>query len=228
MKLVDILAAELKVWPGDIEYAHQDYDGEIRFYGGIKKSVDFDFYANELAEDRCLKGNSQTGSRIDRAEWQAAVDALNRAEVSYSAENVSVDVGYVTHTATPISPECRIVSPEWNGEGLPPVGAVVDTDHKNKEIRVKILAHGAHHGGASCVLAADMSHGREGKMFGWMSDQCNFRPIRTAEQVAVEERNKIIREMVAEVTEEPRARHFAFCEALYDAGYRKETKPCGS
>lgn len=108
----------------------------------------------------------------------------------------------------------------WDGVGLPPVGSVIDTDHKNKEIRVKILAYGAHYGGESCVLVADMSHGLEGKMFGWMSDQCNFRPVRTPEQIAAEKRDAAIKEMQRLVGS---CNTFPFAE-LYDYGYRLQVE----
>lgn len=184
MKLVDILARELKAWPEESHELEQNYDLKIFSRESFKNPI----ILSELADDWLI-------AVVTRAEWQAAVDALNAPKVV-----------------------------EWDGAGLPPVGAVVDTDHKNKEIRVKILAYGAHHGGASCVLAADMSHGREGKMFGWMSDQCNFRAVRTAEQVSAEERENAIRDM-SDIGIHASGR---WAEAIYDAGYRKEPKPCGS
>lgn len=104
---------------------------------------------------------------------------------------------------------------EWTGEGLPPVGLVVHTDHRGKEMTVKILAYGEHHKD-KCVLAADMSRGIEGKMFGWIADQCDFRPIKTDEQVASENRYAAIKEMQRLVGS---CNTFPFAD-LYDYGYR--------
>ncbi len=200
MKLVDILARELKAWPEGLECLSQ-----LKGTGYIINGKGFDgraFDALQIADETLV-----AGAIVTRAEWQAAVDAMNAPKVV-----------------------------EWDGVGLPPVGSVVDTDHKNKELRVKILAYGAHHGGESCVLAADMSHGREGKMFGWMSDQCNFRPVRTAEQVASEDREKSAKELYMTINWDSKpgtwenllqARRDDYRKAI-DAGYRKEPKPCGS
>lgn len=138
-----------------------------------------------------------------RAEWQAAVDALNAPKVV-----------------------------EWDGAGLPPVGLDVEIKRGNctwidgDEWQI----------GKTATVMASFLNSRDIEMASvqFPGGHCKcilarcLSPIRTAEQVAAEERNKVIREMIAEVTEEPRARHFAFCEVLYDAGYRKEPKPCGS
>lgn len=208
MKLVDILARELTEWAGDVGAITQNQlTGELLDYyhcplrGGNEREV------SSIADDAGEAHDGASGAAVTRAEWQAAVEALNAPKVV-----------------------------EWDGVGLPPIGSVVDTDHKNKEIRVKILAYGAHHGGASCVLAADMSHGREGKMFGWMSDQCNFRPVLTPEQVAAEDREKAAKELYMTINWDSKpgtwenllqARRDDYRKAI-DAGYRKEPKPCGS
>lgn len=53
-------------------------------------------------------------------------------------------------------------------------------------------------------------------------------PIRTAEQVAAEEREKAIKEMMMHGVDAGDSTIEYSCAALYDAGYRKDTKPCGS
>lgn len=70
MKLVDILARELKQWPEGVERASQDPDKEIRFKPGIR----FDFYSTRLASDAGTDFGD--GAEVTRAQWQAAVDAL--------------------------------------------------------------------------------------------------------------------------------------------------------
>ena len=156
-----------------------------------------------------------------RAEWQAAVDALDQSELdAVLAKNEQLAAARAE----------RI--PVWNGEGLPPVGLDVEIKRGNctwidgDEWQI----------GKTATVMASFLNSRDIEMASvqFPGGHCEcilarcLSPIRTAEQVAAEERNKVIREMVAEVTEEPRARHFAFCEVLYDAGYRKEPKPCGS
>lgn len=78
MKLVDILARELKVWPEGECFAWQDFDRWVRF----SDSNRHDFFACSMAEDNIryqLYGNPKSG--VNRAEWQAAVDALNAPAV---------------------------------------------------------------------------------------------------------------------------------------------------
>lgn len=111
---------------------------------------------------------------------------------------------------------------EWDGVGLPPVGTVVHTDHKCKEMAVKILAYGDHHKD-KCVLVADMSHGFEGKMFGWIVAKCVFRQIRTQEQIDAEDREKAIKQICIDAgSPELTAGQLKVAEKLYQAGYRKQ------
>ncbi len=273
MKLLNILARELKVWPGDVGAITQDkLTGELLDYyhcplrGGNEREV------SSIADDAGEAHDGANGAAITRAEWRAAVDAIYAYEpaelkwpdgsthfqeviggatrpvfwnvvdgVALKAWRMMPDKVTVEETYTYCSKGCptfniskcierpapKVV--EWDGVGLPPVGSVVDTDHKNKELRVKILAYGAHHGGESCVLAADMSHGREGKMFGWISDQCNFRPVRTAEQVAAEERESGIQAIQDAYTytvghSTHKILH-SQATRLYDAGCRLQVAP---
>ena len=193
MKLVDILAWELKVWPEGVLAIEQDKRGTCLFRLDGEPIPN---YVGSLADD------AET-AKVTRAEWQAAVDALNAPKVV-----------------------------EWDGVGLPPVGLDVEIKRGNctwidgDEWQI----------GKTATVMASFLNSRDIEMASvqFPGGHCEcilarcLSPIRTAEQVAAEERNKVIREMVAEVTEEPRARHFAFCEVLYDAGYRKDPKPCGS
>lgn len=200
MKLVDILARELKVWPEGNDFAWQDYDLEIRFSHNTRN----DTYVSILADDHIRSRHGDDPDYgVTRAEWQAAVDALNAPKVV-----------------------------EWDEVGLPPVGLDVEIKRGNctwidgDEWQI----------GKTATVMASFLNSRDIEMASvqFPGGHCEcilarcLSPVRTAEQVAAEERNKVIREMVAEVAEEPRARHFAFCEVLYDAGYRKEPKPCGS
>ena len=199
MKLVDILAQELAEWPvkegvyppGQDYCVQSDECSQVFFCGTHGKIL------------LSRRADKTSGVRVTRAEWQAAVDALNAPKVV-----------------------------EWDEVGLPPVGLDVEIKRGNctwidgDEWQI----------GKTATVMASFLNSRDIEMASvqFPGGHCEcilarcLSPIRTAEQVAAEERNKVIREMVAEVTEEPRARHFAFCEALYDAGYRKEPKPCGS
>lgn len=208
MKLVDILARELKVWPEGFECLSQ-----LKGTGYIINGKGFDgraFDALRIADETLV-----AGAIVTRAEWQAAVDALDQSELdAVLAKNEQLAAARAE----------RI--PVWNGEGLPPVGLDVEIKRGNctwidgDEWQI----------GKTATVMASFLNSRDIKMASvqFPGGHCEcilarcLSPIRTAEQVAAEEREKVIRNMVAEVTEEPKSRHFAFCEALYDAGYRKQ------
>ena len=78
MKLVDILARELKVWPESSDFAWQDYDLEIRFSHTARN----DTYVSTLADDHVRsRYGDDPDYGVTRTEWQAAVDALNAPKV---------------------------------------------------------------------------------------------------------------------------------------------------
>ncbi len=102
----------------------------------------------------------------------------------------------------------------WNGQGLPPVGTVCEVKHRDIGwVRCEIVAHKSFScGGLTHAIAwidentLDQSQG------------LRFRPIRTPEQIAAEEREKAIEEMCfAEETLTVKQ-----AKALYDAGYRRQ------
>lgn len=113
--------------------------------------------------------------------------------------------------------------PEWTGEGLPPVGTVCDLkfEHWTDWERHEILCHGK-----AFIFVRELNSGldREGSM---ALDGIKFRPIRTPEQIAAEERIEEINEM-AELS---LYGHYAItlaqakiaCAVLHDKGYRKVT-----
>lgn len=122
----------------------------------------------------------------------------------------------------PITEHPDYVAPveAWNGEGLPPVGAVcaVFGEHSKRWYKCEIVfssdwvvvARGAAYEGKKVDIAYD-----------YTTFERRFRPIRTPEQIAAEERNAGIEEMLtvfwAGGSNELRRR----VEQLYDAGYRK-------
>lgn len=117
----------------------------------------------------------------------------------------------------------------WNGEGLPPVGLEVLTTHKGRDFRVKILAY-APKNGEQAVMAEETEPGNNfGCLFAWMAGMCAFRPIRTAEQIAAEERDSQVagidqafRSFVADrAAQETGYSGHELANHLYDAGYRK-------
>ena len=111
--------------------------------------------------------------------------------------------------------------PAWTGEGLPPVGTVCEylgAHQYNEWSEVKIF------GAWRNFVFVDFTD-------GWRQEDNpqRFRPIRTPEQIAADDRDKAVEQM----TEESLHGHYAFtkaqakiaCRALYDAGYRKQVQP---
>lgn len=101
MKLVDILARELKVWPDQYYQIYQDSEGHL--IGSLSDGDLEDCDSEGLPFDPVTIAWDGSGSVIDRAQWQDAVDALK------------------AHSA-----------PAWIGVGLPTVGTVCQVQHPDK------------------------------------------------------------------------------------------------
>lgn len=131
----------------------------------------------------------------------------------------------------------------WSGEGLPPVGAVCEFNggesapedpwHPDLQVgdQVEIIAH--FDGGNGVVLAAFTFRTRNPDVGAVSVEQGNygcFRPLRTPEQIAAEERLHKIRNAFTAIAKAI-APHQGPCgceaairvavEAMIDAGYRK-------
>lgn len=123
----------------------------------------------------------------------------------------------------------------WTGEGLPPVGLEIEVlfdSRPPKYITAKVIGHD----GGKAVYRF-VSGRREGEyesdkpgLFDGREGLPMFRPIRTPDQIAAEERAKAVSAMLADagITEsawndDPET--VVWAEALYDAGYRKQVTP---
>lgn len=206
MKLVDILARELTEWAGDVGAITQNkLTGELLDYyhcplrGGNEREV------SSVADDAGEAHDGASGASVTRAEWQAAVDALNAPKVV-----------------------------EWDEVGLPPVGLDVEIKRGNctwidgDEWQI----------GKTATVMASFLNSRDIEMASvqFPGGHCEcilarcLSPIRTAEQVAAEEREKAINLMIDDtsILTGTISDRRTMARQLYDAGYRKETKPCGS
>jgi hypothetical protein len=134
--------------------------------------------------------------------------------VQLNAEPCRLDTGrWFTSLDLEQVSEISQVTP-WNGEGHPPVGTICEyTDvHGLKWYGCEIIAYHGDHVWL-CTTAAQRDHV---KVFGAF----RFRPIRTPEQIAEEERERAvddIAEALARHVDEPRTAAYA----MYDAGYHK-------
>lgn len=106
----------------------------------------------------------------------------------------------------------------WSGEGLPPVGTVCEVNDARNDTWTRV----------DQVLASASLSGRDVAVFRIgdyiaYSPADRFRPIRTPEQIAADEREKAIAEMAQAVGlgGQPCVFGLDYIAALYDAGYRK-------
>lgn len=220
MKLVDILARELKTWPeGAVAAVQQNIaDGRVSFVD----CMDVEFSCGQWDYmDACMRIHDQKdahqferasdwkSSVVTRAEWQAAVDALNAPKVV-----------------------------EWGGVGSPEPGCSIEYSIGDGwypcEVRYVLnrddcpgiaLIAWCEHLGKDQYLSNDRDH--------------KFRPARTAERVAAEEREKawvehaerfrlsagVASALEAKIRGEVSMASFFYG---YDAALNRKTKPCGS
>lgn len=109
----------------------------------------------------------------------------------------------------------------WTGEGLPPAGTVCEvlnnTLDRPEWERCTILFMGKF----KAVYESESCHERVADVSeDWM---ISFRPIRTPEQIAADERRAAILEMKGHLSFSDYREAEQHCAALYDAGYRKVT-----
>lgn len=168
MKLVNILARELRAWP-------EQYDclSQMRHDGVILARL-------ELAED-----SFPAGVIVTKAQWQAAVDALKNCAHLW--------VGWSDTEACELCNKTRKIVVEWNGEGLPPVGTVCEIEQSGEWNRVEVMYL------SNCTLLlkfdVDEENDNEGA-YDPRDPDIKLRPIRTPEQIAADEREGAIHQMV--------------------------------
>ena len=130
----------------------------------------------------------------------------------------------------------RAVARPWGygGEGLPPVGTVCEFAGFNPEEtlptdprvgdQVTVIAH--FKSGSIDVAAFTFYAAPEFKYLQVAQGAYGcFRPFRTAEQIAAEDRETAIDEMTALSPLLDKGWSRKVCEALYDADYRKQAQP---
>jgi hypothetical protein len=115
---------------------------------------------------------------------------------------------------------------DWAGEGLPPVGLECETlwsSTTGEYVPVRIIAHDEDRAVVRFIggeRKGEYDSDRQHNNYGYPI----FRPIRTAEQIAAEEREAAVKEMQVVVNSKPVA-YMNGLYALYDAGYRKQVQP---
>ncbi|HCK4353414.1 TPA: hypothetical protein N0G50_004203 [Pseudomonas aeruginosa] len=114
---------------------------------------------------------------------------------------------------------------EWDGQGLPPVGIEAEVIWDSTDVayyRVKILAHDEDR--VVFRWCEGESKGQYGSYdvlnFGILP---TFRPLRTPEQIAAEERRKSILHLAnLLIDSRGQCNEYSQAEAIFDAGYRRQ------
>ena len=116
----------------------------------------------------------------------------------------------------------RPAAPQWNGEGLPPVGAVVEAFYMGIPQGVVTVRYAG-----QCMIL--WSGERNSEQCG-AAEHYIFRPIRTPEQLSAEAREKAIIEIMRDagitgsaLKDDPEALEWA--SSLWANGYRKQDQP---
>lgn len=111
----------------------------------------------------------------------------------------------------------------WNGEGPPPAGVKFEACNRGDGNwrKAVMLFVGKELG----VMRLDT-----GPEYSFYVNEWEYRPIRTTEQIAAEERAEAIDKMVeffVNYYENPKGseQYLLICRQLHDAGYRKQVKP---
>lgn len=148
-----------------------------------------------------------TGAGL-QAEFVAEV--LNRVPCAFGSRRyeTNLELVQVTEATTKAA---------WNGEGLPPVGTVCEW-HPNMHGWVEVTILG-YDGGDTWYRIKGEDHTQICRNMAF------FRPIRTPEKIAKEERSKecdVMYGVILALPEDRSHNRSDICEALYDAGYRKQ------
>lgn len=216
-KLVDILARELKVWPD--RFLVYSPVGFCQCEDGALVGFD-DPSSVELRPDGWFIPQDHvrqcTGARVKELAEDHATAVVTREQwkVAVDARNLILNCQEVGRVKREM--------PAWNGEGLPPVGTVCEASVSGMDnwFSCEVVVHHPKQIGVAGV------HDLVGDALLWTE---NFRPIRTAEQIEAEEREKAVLE-IGHILMENRAAWTEYYQAslIYDAGYRKQATPCGS
>ena len=238
MKLVDILARELKVWPEGAFAITQDYDFDInqvmRDFVPVLNEAGRVWRANPgMLEISTFETTSQSDDYaiaiVTRAEWQAAVDALNAPKANLPLTfGALLECGYLT---PPISLHHQWIgrayrfelAPEWSEDGLPNVGTKCVVHRGSYDLHADadkfigpVVTVTARFKSARGIEMACVDSGGDGGCHVFRADMCFHLP--TAEEIAFREREDAIGEMMAVAGMGSRKA----CAALYDRNYRKQ------
>lgn len=177
---------------------------------------------NEVAEDWLVKFNSR--EPLDIYGQKYLIDEIS-TDYELGFSGVTIKMYPVYQAKSPKTPKKQEA---WDGVGDPPVGVVCQYSVLNGPWYTCEVGYSFFDGEHRCFVIKCQHIGFEQvcRIEPGSEGSVEFRPFRTAEQVAAEERKKAIEEMVFGVCGcEPDGGNtsaFMMCGFLYDAGYRKQ------
>lgn len=118
----------------------------------------------------------------------------------------------------------RPATPSWSGEGRPPVGVECEFRHKGTRgewVKCHVVGYHLGHLYGYSPEHEWFMRKHDGVCHLRLDDSVKFRPIRTPEQIAADEREAAIDAMLAATPAPVSDISLRVCEQLYDAGYRK-------
>lgn len=176
-------------------------------------------------EERYIVVKIKDAQAIDSNDQFNGYDALRDFLKQWcipTREAVVVEKGWPEYEPTWAAIERRTSGAvQWNGEGLPPVGTVCEYKRVHEWQKVEVFAVKPNYNGSQTVLVT-----YENGCWAGCAEPSSFRPVRTPEQIAAEDRDKAIAEMVETARKATGfGQNRADYAALYDAGYRKQVAP---
>lgn len=210
MDLLSLLVKEFSEWPSiegrECKFIVQEGDRELYaafdcepVYRGAEA-----WYPSALDRD---DGDYFSPRKwlIDRADdWQSAIITKEAWEAARSSKGATEAVA-------------------WSGEGLPPVGTICEwrDDDAGCWHKVEVRYLSKH----TALLHFPGDGDGDGDTEGaFAPNYCQFRPLRTPDQIAAEERKKVIDKMVEDMAENMFELGCDYDRAvmLYEKGYRKD------
>ena len=162
MKLIDILVRELPKrggWPAEAFFAMQDSDGLVKF----SRSGEKIYHDHSDGDEWCSEGGY---------DWiRVGVPFEGNFRTQVSQDNATAFISREQYEAA-----LAASKPEWDGEGLPPVGMEIEykftkVNYRTDFSRGKVLAYGMHN--------VFMEHWSSKNEFIQPLDKIEFRPIRS-------------------------------------------------
>jgi len=147
------------------------------------------------------------------------VERLVAANTEYARRHLELqgEVERLRQEVASIDKKLRGSDEHWNGEGLPQAGdeceARIGVQKNWRQVKIKFIGDE--------MLVAQVGD----KELCWRLEYCTFRPVRTPEQIAADERAAAIEEMWATYWKPEVQTAFEGLGLLYDAGYRKQVQP---